>query len=156
MLSLPMLGDLACYDGSYDAQVASKRATSELTGRFVGAAVRATRAAYGGGPLGRYSADLIVPAGVAAECALLKSIAYRYVMRRPGVDESLIRQRMILTELVAALAAAGMAALSPVMRMAWQRAESSAERLRVVIDQVAHLTDSAAIAWHAKLVYPSA
>ncbi len=84
LLELPTLRDLADYDGSYAAQAAAKRATSELTGRFAGAAVAATRAAHGGDPLGRYGADLVVPAAIAAECALLKAIAAHYVMRRPG------------------------------------------------------------------------
>ena len=37
LLALPALADLAGYDGSFAAQAAAKRATSELTGRFVGA-----------------------------------------------------------------------------------------------------------------------
>ena len=63
LLDLPTLRDLAGYDGSYLAQAAAKRATSELTGRFAGAAIHATRARYGDGPLTRYDADLVVPAG---------------------------------------------------------------------------------------------
>src|SRR3954452_9051141 len=39
LLALPTLRDLAGYDGSYRAQAAAKRATSELTGRLAGAAV---------------------------------------------------------------------------------------------------------------------
>ena len=41
--ALPTLRDLAGYDGSSPRQAARKRATSELTGRFAGAAVAATR-----------------------------------------------------------------------------------------------------------------
>jgi dGTPase len=156
LLRLPALADLAAYDGSYRSQAAAKRATSELTGRFVGAAVGHTRAKYGDGPLGRYAADLIVPGEVSAECALLKALAYRYVMRRPGVDATLARQRAVLSELVEALLQAGEDALSTVMREVWREADSDAGRLRVVIDQVAQLTDSSALAWHARLVAPSA
>ncbi len=61
LLELPTLVDLADYDGSYAAQAAAKRATSELTGRFASAAVTATRAAHGDGPLVRYAAELVVP-----------------------------------------------------------------------------------------------
>jgi dGTPase len=156
LLELPALTDLACYDGSYLAQAAAKRATSELTGRFVGAAVAATREKYGSDPLGRYAASLIVPAQVAAECALLKAIAYRYVMQRSGVHELLGRQRRVLTELVAVLFEAGEQHLSVVLRDGWRSAGTEAERLRVVVDQVAQLTDSAAIGWHGQLVRPDA
>ena len=53
LLALPTLTDLAGYDRSFAAQAAAKRATSELTGRFVGAAVRATRERFGRGSLSR-------------------------------------------------------------------------------------------------------
>jgi dGTPase len=154
LLELPALGDLTGYDGSFSAQVASKRATSELTGRFSGAAVAATRSHHGAGALGRYAADLIVPRTIAAECALLKALALRYVMRRPGVEDTLAAQRRTLTELVGALLESGESGLSVVMWEQWWQADNDADRLRVVIDQVAQLTDSAALAWHRRLVRP--
>jgi len=151
LLALPPIQELADYDGSFAAQGLAKRATSELTGRFSSAAVAATRAKFGLQPLGRYTAGLVVPEDVAAECALLKAIAYRYVMRRPGVDEQLGRQRRVLTELVAMLLDRGASALSLAMRPFWSAAAGEADRVRVVIDQVAQLTDSAALVWHARL-----
>jgi dGTPase len=155
LLELPTLRDLADYDGSHRAQAAAKRATSELTGRFAGAAVEATRAAYGRGPLVRYAAELVVPEDVAAECALLKALAVHYVMRRPGVTEQQARQRQLLAELVDAIADGAPATLDRDLRPAWQAADSDAARLRVVIDQVAQLTDSTAVARHARLVRPA-
>jgi len=152
LLRLPALADLAGYDGSYAAQAMAKRATSELTDRFVTAAVRATRNRHPDGPLGRYRAQLVVPAGVRAECALLKAIAFRYVMRRDGVDQPLSRQRRVLTELVEVLLERGEPALSQTLRDSWRQAEGDSGRLRVVIDQVAQLTDSSALAWHRRLV----
>ena len=150
LLELPTIKDLAGYDGSYAAQAAAKRATSELTGRFAGAASAATRAAYGG-PLRRYDADLVVPGPIAAECALLKAVAARYVMRRPGSDERLAAQRRLLTELVEALLAGAPGSLDAVQAAAWLDAGDDDARLRVVIDQAAQLTDPSAIAWHARL-----
>ncbi len=152
LLRLPALVELAGYDGSYAAQAMAKRATSELTGRFVAAAVRATRQRYPDGPLGRYRAELIVPPDVRAECALLKAIAFRYVMRREGVEQTLSWQRRALAELVEMLFEQGEPALSQVLRESWREAADDAERLRVVIDQVAQLTDSSALAWHRRLV----
>ena len=152
LLRLPALADLADYDGSYAAQAMAKRATSELTGRFVTAAVRATRDRFRDGPLGRYRAELIVPDRVRAECALLKTIAFRYVMRRDGVERSQSEQRRVLVELVELLLKRGEPALSQTLRESWRQAEGESERLRVVIDQVAQLTDSSALAWHRRLL----
>jgi dGTPase len=152
LLRLPALADLADYDGSYAAQAMAKRATSELTGRFVTAAVRATREEYPDGPLGRYRAELIVPDQVRAECALLKAIAFRYVMRRDGVQRPLSQQRRVLTELVEMILDRGEPALSQTLRESWRQAEGDSGRLRVVIDQVAQLTDSSALAWHQRLM----
>jgi dGTPase len=155
LLELPSLQDLVGYDGSYRLQAAAKRATSELTGRFAGAAVHATRAKYGDAPLGRYEADLVVPGAVAAECALLKAMAMHYVMRRPGAAERLTWQRGVLTELAAALLEAAPRVLDPALVPAWRSADTDAERLRVIVDQVAQLTDSTAITWWQKLVRPA-
>jgi dGTPase len=104
LLQLPSLRDLADYDGSYRAQAAAKNATSELTGRFAGAAVEATRGVHGTDRLSRYGADLVVPPEIAAECALLKALAVHFVMRRPGTPERQAHQRRLLTQLADAIA----------------------------------------------------
>ena len=109
---------------------------------------------FGAGPHGRYQADLVVPEPARAECALLKAIAYRYVMNRDGVEVLLAAQRRTVIELVEVLCQRGEPALSPVLQAAWRQADCDAERLRVVVDQVAQLTDSAAAGWHARLVGP--
>jgi dGTPase len=152
LLGLPTLCDLGEYDGSYLAQAAAKRATSELVGRLAGAAVAATRAAQGDAPLARYAADLVVPADTAAECALLKAIAVRYVMQRPRTAERQARQRTVLTELVELVAAGAPDTLDAGLRPAWKDAPDEAAQLRVAIDQVAQLTDTSAVTRHAKLV----
>ena len=151
LLRLPALAGIAGYDGSRPAQVALKRATSELTGRFVTAAVAATRVAAGDGPLSRYGADLVVPREIAAECALLKGVAARYVMLRRSATARQERQREVLTELAGALTDRAPAALEPALRPDWAAAADDGARLRVVVDQVARLTDLSASAWHARL-----
>ncbi|MFI6762650.1 deoxyguanosinetriphosphate triphosphohydrolase [Micromonospora sp. NPDC050417] len=151
LLTDPLLAPLAGYDGSHRAQVALKSTTSALTGRFVAAAVDATRERYGPDPLRRYAADLVVPRLVRAQCALLKGMALRYVMRRPGADRWYARQREVITELVHALTVRAPGALDPVFSPLWRAAGTDAARLRVVIDQVASLTDPAAVAWHHRL-----
>ena len=151
LLTLPVVAELAVpgCDSSFAAHVGLKRLTSELVGRFASAAVTSTRARYGEGPLNRYAADLAVPEQVAAEVALLKALALRYVMsdpRRLAMQEG---QRQLLTELVAALVKRAPETLDALFVPAWDRAGDDAARLRVVIDQVASLTDAQAHAWHA-------
>ncbi|MEU4679805.1 deoxyguanosinetriphosphate triphosphohydrolase [Micromonospora sp. NPDC023737] len=151
LLADPVLAPLAGYDGSHGAQAALKATTSVLTGRFVSAAVSATEDRFGPGPHRRYAADLVVPREVRARCALLKGIALRYVMRRPGARARYEWQRQVLAELVAALVARAPEGLDPVFAPLWRAAPDDDARLRVVIDQVASLTDPAAVAWHARL-----
>jgi dGTPase len=133
---------------SVAGQLALKRLTSELVGRFVLAATDATRDAHGEGPLARYGADLVVPARAGAEVALLKAVALRYVMRDPERLAMQARQRELLAELAAALLAKAPDALDPVFAHAWAEAPDDPARLRVVIDQVALLTDQQAVARH--------
>ncbi len=151
LLQLPSIRELAGFDRSFQALAAAKRTTSELTGRFTGAAVAATRNTAGEGTLSRYAADLVVPERVAAECALLKALAAHFVMDRPIARRRRDDQQRVLTELVGALVEVGPAVLDPPAAAAWHAAADEAARLRVVVDQVAQLTDSAATAWHQRV-----
>lgn len=85
------------------------------------------------------------------ECALLKGVTAFYVMGRVGADASQAREREVLIELAAALAAGAPEVLDPMFRPEYESAASDGARLRVVVDQVASLTDISALAWHAKL-----
>jgi dGTPase len=151
LLADPALAAVARFDGSSRALVAVKHITTILIGRFVAAAVAATVERYGTRPLRRYDADLLVPAPIRAQCALLKGIALRYVMRRAGSEQRYARERDQLRELVAALVVRAPEALDPVFAPQWVAAADDPARLRVVIDQVASLTDPAALAWHKRL-----
>jgi dGTPase len=135
------------FDGSMTALAALKRMTSELIARLSSAAVAATRDAHGPDPLTRYAADLVVPAESRAECAILKAVADRYVMRREDSRRRQARQREQLGELAEALLAAAPVSLEPWLQQAWKEAADDAARLRVVVDQVASLTDTSALDW---------
>jgi dGTPase len=162
------------FDGGYAALVAAKTLTSKLVGRLVGAAFRATLDAHVAASNGaaapgvvtvpdvlaafrltRYAADLVVPRRQLLECALLKAVAARYVMGREGADAQQAGERELIAELALAIYRGAPAALDPVLRRAWDAAESEPDperaRRRVVIDQVASLTDTSAIAWHRRL-----
>ncbi|AGL15162.1 deoxyguanosinetriphosphate triphosphohydrolase [Actinoplanes sp. N902-109] len=140
------------YDRTYRAQAALKRMTSVLTGRFVASAVGATSSRHDSRPVRRYAADLIVPRTVRNQCALLKGMALRYVMRARAAELWYEEQREILTTLVAELCRRAPDHLDPMFAAMWQEASDDAARLRVVVDQVASLTDPAAVAWHRTLV----
>ena len=102
----------------------------------------------------RYAADLVVPRRQRLECALLKAITARYVMNRAGVVAAQARERELLTELTYAVERGAPQTLDPLLRPSWDAAGTDAARRRVVIDQVASLTDTSAIAWHHRLCVP--
>ncbi len=138
------------FDGGPGSLAALKNLTSELVGRFCQAAEDATREASGGG-LRRYACDLAVPRVQRLECALLKAVTAHYVMTREGAAAAQARERELIAELAAAVETGAPGSLDPVLRPAWAAAATDAQRRRVVIDQIASLTDTSAIAWHRHL-----
>ena len=143
----------AAFDGGPAALAGLKNLTSELIGRFCEAALDATLSdrPAGAGPATRYSLDLVVPRRQRLECALLKGVTAHYVMSRPGVAAAQARQRELIAELAAAVLAGAPQTVEPVLRPAYRAAGSDQARLRVIIDQIASLTDTSAIAWHDRL-----
>ncbi|MFJ4004441.1 deoxyguanosinetriphosphate triphosphohydrolase [Streptomyces sp. NPDC090023] len=139
------------YDGTAVAQSRLKDATSQLIGRFCLAAEGATRAAYGTGRLTRYGAELVVPREARMECAVLKAVADRYVMQR--AEQELLRadQRIVVAELAEALTRRAPEGLEPQFRALFDEAESDHARKRVIVDQIASLTDASARTLHARL-----
>ncbi|KHL12021.1 dGTPase [Mumia flava] len=135
------------FDGSRRASAGLKSATSALVGRFVGETLTATRREAGAVPLHRYDADLQVTDETRAEIAVLKSIAAHYVMSAFERVALLEQQRALLADLVVVLASRGVDALEPAFVADHDAAADDAARLRVVVDQVASLTDESARAW---------
>ncbi|KDQ67152.1 deoxyguanosinetriphosphate triphosphohydrolase [Streptomyces halstedii] len=139
------------YDGSAVAQAGLKDATSQLIGRFCQAAETATHQAYGPGPLTRYGAELVVPAHVRNECAVLKAVADRYVMQRAEQEVLRADQRIVIAELAAALTARAPDGLEPQFRALFTAAPDDRARKRVLVDQIAALTDASARTLHRSL-----
>jgi dGTPase len=140
------------YDGSRRGLAALKNLTSDLIGIFCGSVQRATQAAYGDRPMVRHRADLVVPAETVQEIAVLKGIAAHYVMRAQDRLDLMERQRTVLNELFEAMWHRGSDALDPALRHDFDEAADDAARTRVVLDQIASLTDASAITRHAHLV----
>jgi dGTPase len=139
------------YDGTAVAQARLKDATSQLIGRFCLAAEGATRQTYGGGRLTRYAAELVVPRGARLECAVLKAVADRYVMQRAEQERLRADQRVVVAELAEALTARAPDGLDPQFRALFDTAPDDRARKRVIIDQIASLTDASARSLHARL-----
>ncbi|MFD3522797.1 deoxyguanosinetriphosphate triphosphohydrolase [Streptomyces sp. NPDC058653] len=139
------------YDGTAVAQARLKDATSQLIGRFCLAAESATRAEYGTGPLSRYGASLVVPREARDECAVLKAVAHRYVMQRADQESLRADQRIVLSELARTLTARAPDGLDPQFRALFDTAPDDRARKRVIVDQIASLTDAAARSLHTAL-----
>ncbi len=139
------------YDGSRRAQAALKDLTSDLIGLFCIQVHDATRDKHGDQPLVRYGADLVVPRQTGLAIAALKGVAAHYVMRAEDRVAVLGRQREVVSELVSLLQRRGPEVLMAPLRADFEAADSDAARLRVVVDQVASLTDASALTWHARL-----
>jgi dGTPase len=154
--ALNSLRSLSCWPKEFDrshrhlAQL--KDLTSQLIGRFALAAERETRNHYGDGDLVRYSANLLVPRNQKVEVALLKSMAGFYIIRAEKSQERYAKQQQVISELVDAVLAQAPASLESFFLQEWNKANTDKERLRVVIDQVASLTDVGAYALHEKLI----
>jgi len=94
---------------------------------------------------------VVVPVETGIAIAALKGVAAHYVMRAEDRVSVLARQREVVTELVSLLRMRGPAELMPAFRADFDAARDDAARLRVIVDQVASLTDASAIAWHQRL-----
>ena len=143
---------LDSWDGGRRDLARLKNLTSQLIGRFAGEAVRATRAAHPTGSLTRFAADVVVPVETRAEIAVLKGIVAANVMSTNARKPIYARQRGILTELADHLWATGSQHLDLGFQADWAAAPDDAARRRVVVDQVASLTDVSANAWHERLI----
>ncbi|MBF4599701.1 deoxyguanosinetriphosphate triphosphohydrolase [Frigoribacterium sp. VKM Ac-1396] len=142
---------LESYDGSRFAQARLKNLTSQLIGRFAGSATQATRESYPGDALMRFGASVVVSPDVIGEIAVLKGIVAAFVMTRDNRQPIYLRQREVLTSLADALWQAGPSELDRGFAADWGSADDDAARRRVVVDQVASLTDQSAMAWHDRL-----
>jgi dGTPase len=143
---------LSSWDGSRPNRGRLKNLASQLIGRFVGAAQRATLAVHPQAALARYGADLVVPEDTRAEIAVLKGIVGTYVMANVTRQPVYLRQREMLIELADRLLEIGPGHLDVEFQADWAEAADDRARQRVIVDQIASLTDQNAMTWHSLLL----
>ena len=153
--ALSRLQSLSCwpvdFDRTHRALARLKDTTSQLIGRFVLAAELETRKVHGDGPLTRYSANLEIPRDQKIEVDFLKAVAGHYLINAAASQERYAKQQIVIHGLVEMLFEAAPNELDPIFEDDWKIASTDSERLRVVVDQIASLTDPGAYALHAHL-----
>ncbi|MCS3782064.1 deoxyguanosinetriphosphate triphosphohydrolase [Tsukamurella ocularis] len=142
LASFEVVAAAAKYDGGLTSSVALKRMTSELVGRFASAAIDATRAATGNEPVCRYEADVEVPPSVRAEVILLKTMALQYIYSNQMHLAIQQGQRDRILRVADYLMGASPSNIDPLYSPAYLAADSDAVRLRVVVDQIASMTET--------------
>ena len=149
--AIPALAAAADFDFTLSAWAGLKGLTSQLVGRYVGAVTQATRDGNAallapgmpGGPgLGRQHGRLVVPPDVEAEVRLLKTVAVLYVMDQPAHQARQDRQRDRIYRVHEYLRAGAPGTLDTMFRTWFNAAETEAERERVIVDQIASMTES--------------
>lgn len=141
--ALPSISNAADFNYSLSAWAQLKQLTSELVGRYIGAVTQATLAAAGSQPrMGRMHGGLVIPADMEAEVRLLKTIAVLYVMDLPAHLARQDRQRERIYRVHDYLVAGAPGTLDTMFQQWWVAAESDRERERVIVDQIASMTES--------------
>ena len=128
-----------------------KNLTSALIGSLVSRTVDAIIDTSPAQSLVRFGAILLIPSEVQAEISVLKGIVSAFLMshesRRPFYEW----QRGLLTELAEALLASNGENLDAFSTQAWSLARNDIQKHRVIVDQIACLTDQSALTLHHRL-----
>lgn len=153
------------FDHSRAALAKLKSTTSGLIGRFIETVVSATQNAVAESgrdpsqPITRYAADVVVPRTTLIEITTLKAVSSVFVMTVDRRAAEYGDQRSLLGGLAQALqqrtlrdgVALGGGLLEPVYAEDYAQAATDDAKLRVVVDQIASLTDARATAWAREL-----
>lgn len=98
----------------------------------------------------RYNADVAIPAETLAEISFLKGLAVHYVMAPRETEPLYYEERSLIMDLADAITEAPRDRLERHFLDMWNEADDDDGRLRVVVDQIASLTDQSARMWHAR------
>jgi len=140
------------YSGTETDHGRLKNLTSALIGSFVARTTEKSYALNSSSSLSRYQSFLMVPDEVEAEIAVLKGIVAAFLMTHDSRQPYYEWQRAMLTELATALLQLNGKELDAYASEAWKEAITQEQKYRVIVDQVACLTDQSAIKMHYRLV----
>lgn len=143
---------LTSYSGTPKDAGQLKNLTSSVIGSFVSRTTAATFQANAESLFARYAADMIVPEEVESEIAIFKGLASYFLMSLDDRVDFYEKQRKLLKELADYLLASNGKHLDGYSLEAWSTANGDQEKLRVIVDQIAVLTDAAAVKMHEVLV----
>lgn len=140
------------YSSTFSDQAKLKNLTSDLIGSFVGRSTAHTQQLNSSQSIVRFSGNLAVPEEVKAEIAVLKGTVSAFLMTDEKRQPYYALQREILTQLADALLASNGNHLDLYCQNAWELAKTDSQKHRVIVDQVASLTDMSALTLHAQLI----
>lgn len=143
---------LTSFDYSTSGLGTLKNLTSALIGSLVSRTVDAIIDASPVESLARFGSILRIPVEVQAEISVLKGIVSAYLMSTEARKPYYEWQRGLLTELADALLASNGANLDAYSSQAWSIAGDEVAKHRVIVDQIACLTDQSALTLHHRLV----
>jgi dGTPase len=143
---------LNSYSGTPREAGQLKNLTSSVIGSFVSRTTQATFQANADSLFARYAADVIVPLEVEAEIAIFKGLASYFLMSLDARVRFYDDQRKLLMELADFLLASNGKHLDGYSLEAWNKAKTDTEKHRVIVDQIAVLSDGAAEKMHEVLV----
>lgn len=128
-----------------------KNLTSALIGRFVSKTIEAIVDSSPADSMVRFNSRIEAPVKVEHEIAVLKGIVSAFLMSHESRRAFYDQQRETLTELADALLAQNGKSLDEYSTLAWQMAKTEQQQRRVIVDQVACLTDQSASQLHVRL-----
>ena len=143
---------LESYSGTPREAGQLKNLTSSVIGSFVSRTTEATFESNADSKFARYAADVVVPLEVEAEIAIFKGLASYFLMSLDARVSYYEDQRTLLRELADVLLASDGKHLDGYSLQAWNNATTDAQKHRVIVDQIAVLSDAAAIKMHEVLV----
>jgi dGTPase len=143
---------LTDFDHSPSGLGTLKNLTSALIGSLVSRTVDAIMDASPEASLVRFGSILVIPFEVQAEISVLKGIVSAFLMTNESRRPLYEWQRGLLTELADALLASNGLNLDAYSTLAWSTAHDEVQKHRVIVDQIACLTDQSALTLHHRLV----
>jgi len=137
------------YGATRGELAALKNLTSDLIGVFCGQVQTATHMASAETNLARYAGELIVPRETRIQIAVLKAIAAHYVMFTDERQAAARRQGELVASLYDRLVA-DPSLLWTELAVDYEAAADDRAARRVIVDQIACLTDASALRMAAK------